>query len=129
MDARRRFVIVLDFSQRQLDCLRHADDQVQASFFKHIPKRPGRDNHSDPSPVVPGAANGADHRGQSGAVNEAHTGQVDDQARFTQAQGNGPSESRDGRGVQVSFWDTDEGAMVRDYLDPEHRLQLLRRAG
>jgi hypothetical protein len=113
--------IVVDLGQPQADRLRHADDQVQAAFLEYLPNRPGRDNHRDPSPLGLGAANASDQSGQSGAVNELHTGQVDDEVRFTQAQGDGSPESRDRRDVQVSFRETDNCAIARDYFYLEHR--------
>jgi hypothetical protein len=57
---------------------------------------------SDPNRAVLDAANGANHSSQSGADNEGQTWQVDDQARLTQAHGDGTSRRRDRRRVQAS---------------------------
>jgi hypothetical protein len=67
MDALWSAGIVVDLGQRQVDCLRHADDQVQAGFPEHLPNTPGRGDRRDPSQLLPGAADGGDQSGESGA--------------------------------------------------------------
>jgi hypothetical protein len=102
---------VVDLRQRRVDCLRHADDQIQAGFAQNLPEPPRRNDHRDLGPFFPGAPHDADQSAQSGAVDEVHARQVDDETRFTEAQADGSSERRErlvsrsptGRQMAVEF--------------------------
>ena len=112
--------IVVDLRQRQVDRVRHADDEIQARIVKELPDIPPRDDQRHPSSLLPGAPNGTGQSCESCAVEKVQTRQVDDHARFTKAQADGSPERRDRGRVQASFHQTHNGDPVRDdlYLEP-----------